>query len=171
MNTQSTSADVTMTEEAKKRATDCDNCSMLNTAPRIDRHVILCHSSDWPARIEEEEGSFAAEICRLFEIAQNTSNLAVKLTACDEETYRDEEDTGEDKIDLIVYPEAVRLSVCLEQLQLFVDAVMSDNFVEMASSCGLVVRSLNWEKLILVCIHAARDKVCQNLMFFDIYYN
>jgi hypothetical protein len=162
MDTTSTSevnSDETKTANEKPKSSDCDNCSMSNTAPKIDRHIILCHSSsNWPSKIEEEEGAIAVEFCRLLEIAQPASKISVKLTACDEPTINDVAENSE-STDVLIYPEALRFNISRDYLQVFVDSVLSDDFIEMAASHGLVGRPLGWDRAIFVCIHAARDKV------------
>lgn len=141
----------------------CDNCEMANSAPRVDRHIILCHEGDWPSHLEKEEGSVAYKLMRILKNIETT--LAIKLTACDEPTRYANGVPNTNTVDILVYPDGIRYSITKKQLEAFVDCVISPDPTAKATELGLQHSPIGWEKVILVCTHGSRDKVSFNAMY------
>jgi hypothetical protein len=149
--------------DAPSASADCADCSLANSAPQVDRHLLICgncEDTNWPQKIEKEKDTFACELSSLLsEVASAaTTPLKVKMTACNEPN------TLPDHYDIIVYPEQSRFSVpthdrdSLSAFALFI----SHQTLSSVAPTGVhqSPQPLPWATLLLVCTHGNRDKRC-----------
>lgn len=136
-----------------------DECSAcMNTVSHIDRHIIIFDTSEWPSKIEKEIGTFSNLLYNAVKQAKEDaqSTLEIKVTACHQSNE------FPDLVEVLVYPENKKYFISRsneEQIQAFARfMVMSPQdstlYPEIQST------TIPWKKLILVCIHGARDKRC-----------
>mmetsp|Transcript_24831 Transcript_24831/g.42036 ORF Transcript_24831/g.42036 Transcript_24831/m.42036 type:complete len:277 (+) Transcript_24831:18-848(+) len=142
--------------------TDCGDCSLTDSAPKVDRHLILCgmaSDTDWPKKIEKEQGSFASALSSALAGANTSStSLSIKMTACNEPNSRAE------YCDIIVYPEMLRFCVplhdpsCITSFAEFVSLPCLSSTLPRAVTLSPL--PLPGDTLLLVCTHGNRDKRC-----------
>ena len=164
------------TAETSSKAPDCNDCSLANSAPKVDRHLLICgefEDVDWPKKIEKEKDTFACALAKALTEAAVTLSGAdtplfnVKMTACNEPN------TLPNHHDIIVYPEKMRYSVpkddleCLAAFATYISHPVLPTSTDFDTDTDLlpseVIRSpraLPWETLLLVCTHGSRDKRC-----------
>lgn len=142
---------------------DCSDCSLANTAPHVDRHLIICgdaEDTNWPQIIENEKDTFAHGLSAALKEAagSNAAPWQVKMTACNEPNTR----AGH--CDVLVYPEQLRLcvplhdSACLSALARHLS--LPELPAELPRGVVRSKRPLPGQTLLLVCTHGNRDKRC-----------
>ena len=161
----------------------CDACSekvndMLGSVKAYDRHVILCvpPNSVWERDISFQSDVFPYNLVKHIEICEkeikrknvqeaavvtgSTKPCKLKLTAM----LNSEEDQGDDEnetVKVVVYPDNLMFRLGKEQLSDFASFVLQPTPLKQSSelhqynSC-----TPPWNKLVLVCVHNARDKRC-----------
>lgn len=127
----------------------CDNCSKIaNTVKPYDRHIMVCSSIPWEAKIEHSY-PFSNLLSHITNHkTANSIDIVIKVTACDRPN------SLPDKLDILVYPEARMYSIEDSRLEEFCYALVMGIFDTFDS------QPLPWNTLILACIHASRDKRC-----------
>ena len=132
-----------------EKISTCDNCSKIaNTVKPYDRHIMVCSSIPWEAKIEHSY-PFSNLLSYITNYKTTQSiDIIIKVTACDRPN------SSPDKLDILVYPEARMYSIEDSRLEAFCNALVIGKFDTFDSL------PLPWDTLILVCIHASRDKRC-----------
>lgn len=134
-------------------STKAKNTLRGSVAP-LDRHVIVCTGTDsesWPARLEDDAASLLSRLTKLVsESNRGEQKLRIKITASDAASSTTLEVEG---TDCLVYPEAVLVRVCDDNLATFAAALTQKPFI-FAPSVPYP------HKLLLVCSHMQRDKRC-----------
>jgi (2Fe-2S) ferredoxin len=130
---------------------ECSAC--MNSVTHIDRHIIICDTSEWVPKLEKEEGTFPHALYRAIQQAKIDcqSDLEIKVTACQEPNE------SPDHVAIFVYPERVKYLISRtneEEIRSFANMMVS--IPNIVSSCS----AIPWKKLILVCVHGSRDKRC-----------
>jgi hypothetical protein len=144
-------------KQPKAEQENCSACrSLRNTVKTIDKHIIICSEGPWPKHAEKVPNSFIKEFSSVVEqlVESGQCSLKVKVTVCDRASPK------ADYADVIVYPEKVMYRV----------PKSADNAVAFAQSllCSSSASPkfhfepipLQWDALVLICKHAARDKRC-----------
>lgn len=150
-------------DEKKSLMDDCDlkkceDCDLRNTATKLDVHIIVCAEAEpnlWPKKVEMEAGTVINLIqsnIRTLKAEKTTPIKSIKLTACDIQSK------SENKVDLILYPHQIVLSIPKVNNENIVKSLIS----KLLDGEKIVHDSspISWKKLILVCIHASRDAKC-----------
>lgn len=138
----------------------CNTCakSLVDSVKHIDMHLVICMPQTWIKRVESEEGSFIHILDKAISdtIKGNHLSLKVKLTACDRENSTPE------LVDIISYPQK-----CMYRLQKNAPSNDIHSFVrsillgeKLEESIVVLKEELPWERLVLICSHASRDKRC-----------
>jgi (2Fe-2S) ferredoxin len=123
---------------------------LTGSSPNVERHIILCGlPSDWPAKLEGEEGSIASIL--LNNIKKNGVE-GIKLTACDLPPI------VHGTVDAIVFPEGKRFTIdpSNEMLRHYSNIFCQRGPIDLPKNS----EDLPWDHLVLVCTHTSRDKRC-----------
>ena len=149
------------TESPKSPTTRKNGKSGLGNVKPVGKHLIVCglgKPESWPANIEKDEDSFVGRLVKMIKDFQVPTTPTIKVTGCDLPN------TMDGFHDVIVYPEKKIYRVREENMLSFC-ALVTD-------PASLTPRGTKWpksifhdyvptfEKLVLVCCHASRDKRC-----------
>jgi hypothetical protein len=140
-------------------------CPLAGTMKPYDHHVIVCgFNTEWSEKIEQMEDtqtfSLSAALKRASE-RHSGKELRINLTATE---YRcPSPHTGDAGFcQLVVYPAGITIEFPFEESN--VDMVMDYLYTNIPTSIVaawiLKPMGLPWERLVLVCVHMARDKRC-----------
>jgi (2Fe-2S) ferredoxin len=136
---------------------ECSAC--MNSVTHIDRHLIICDTSEWVPKLEKEEGTFPYVLYRAIQQAKSDcqSTLEIKVTACQEPNE------SPDHVTVFVYPERAKYLISRtdeEEVRSFAEIMVSVSPSATALPERYSCSAIPWKKLILVCVHGSRDKRC-----------
>lgn len=176
---------LTKTPCHEEGSASCEACAdkvndMLGSVKAYDRHVIISvpSSSVWESDIERQTTQFPYNLIKHFDnikkankaLAESTSAvesqpmvpkpLKLKLTAMiDDDELSNNDD--QQQANVIVYPDNLKFTLTVEQFAGFADMVSRPvPLAEAAELPQFTHTSPAWKKLVLVCVHNARDKRC-----------
>jgi hypothetical protein len=140
---------------------EADECSAcMNSVSHIDRHIIVCDTSQWASKIEKEIGTFPSLLYNAIALAQTEaqSSLEIKVTACDQPNELP------DQVEVLVYPERIRFFITPtneEEVSSFARMIVSPSLPVPGDLClSFRCSEIPWKQLVLVCTHGSRDKRC-----------
>jgi hypothetical protein len=159
----------------------CDACAdkvndMLGSVKAYDRHVIISvfSANDWQSDIDRQSAQFPYSLIKCIgDVKKKTADstaagdahasapkpLKLKLTAMVGDTDFSDEVAQVAKV--IVYPDNIKFSVRAEQFEQFARFVSTPQpLADMPELVDFENTTPEWKKLILVCVHNARDKRC-----------
>ena len=131
-----------------------------SSVKRYDLHLLIVYRSgyQWGKDIAEESNSFAFSLSQAVGAAAALGN--VKITGCVMEGGADDDEFR----DIVIYPDALLISgVAKSQIDMFVQELFSRKL------SSLTIKRCPWDKIVLICTHAARDKRCgsKGKVYFD----
>lgn len=122
---------------------------LADTVKPYHRHLLACTGGrEWPARIEEAEG-LLGRMARDVREASDAERSGTKLTATDEAS-------GEDGLDLLVFPDAVRYRGVDERSW----KAILETHVKGGRVCDAVPALSLPARHVFVCVHGRRDERC-----------
>jgi (2Fe-2S) ferredoxin len=158
-------------------AADCETCVLSNTVHPYELHIIICDSklpNEWSDRVEYDPAvAMISKVVKEYSQGGQKSK-EIKLTCCSFVPVIDSPSFDGSMTSLVVYPSGsiVTFHVSEEKLRDVVaglyDAVTVNQeysaisaAVEAACAVNdIILTSVPWGILLLVCCHMARDKRC-----------
>lgn len=129
---------------------------MLDSFKSYDRHILICTTSaDWPSNVESMGDPLS--LIKMIEL-QNEKNIKMKMTALHELSLSDVEKDG---YNIIVYPDNIMFTLKCTEFEAFSKFVCKKELLTNLADLNQFNHcSPSWKRLVLVCVHAARDKRC-----------
>jgi hypothetical protein len=164
---------VTVSESINKDNA-CDACDqpdvvndMIGSVKHYDRHVMIYTTdAQWEAKLEDRQDHFPFSLMKYIDEyrKENSDSITIKVTAMHDASYDKEIDASRHRF--LIYPDNVILDVKESDVAQLATVLHRPSLLDSSGQdwkhllpdCRLQIPSFN--RLILVCIHAARDKRC-----------
>ena len=155
----------------------CNSCStgdtpvvvndMIGSVNHYDRHVMIYTTeAQWEAKLEDRQDHFPFSLMKYIDEyrKENSDSITIKVTAMHDASYDKEIDASRHRF--LIYPDNVILDVKESDVAQLATVLHRPSLLDSSGQdwkhllpdCRLQIPSFN--RLILVCIHAARDKRC-----------
>ena len=129
-------------------------CALHDSVSPFNRHlVVFTATADWVERLEKEDGTFFALVSKQSKAL--ASELKLKVTAAHASTH------GDCQLGML-YPEQLQVVIPsgADDMLAFITGLYDDKLSEDFLGRFKSPSPPSFERLVLVCVHGARDKRC-----------
>ena len=177
-STTSLKTAIVTVESSINKDDGCNDCAtgdtpvvvndMIGSVSHYDRHVMIYTTeSQWEAKIEDRKDHFPFSLIKYIDDYSkvNSDSITIKVTAMHDASY-DKGIDASSRHRFLIYPDNVILDVKEADVAQLATVLHRPSLLDSSGldwkhllpDCGLQIPS--FKRLILVCIHAARDKRC-----------